>query len=279
MENMTAGRAGFETLGNLYPAAGEVKIEKSAIAGVSCAWLTPAKAKEEDIIIYIHGGAFIYGSLHSHTAMVSHIAAQLKRKILMIDYRLAPEYPFPNGLEDCVAVIKAFNLEFPSRKYGLMGDSAGGNLTIAAQVMLNTFNEPLPQYSIVISPWVDLECKNASYISNKTKEEILKREYLLEAALMYAGTHTVYDSLLSPVNADLRGLPPALILCGTAEILQDDSYYLHQQFLKCDEEAELVFFENEQHVWPFMDIGSTASQEALSAIEIFANKHSRIPTL
>lgn len=274
MEAVIEGRISFEQIGNNYPEAPHVDFWDIMINDVSCRWVKPHAAIENEMLIYIHGGAFIYGSLHSHTAMVSHIARALKRNVLMIDYRLAPEHPYPAGLTDCVEVILKFCQENAGIRYGIIGDSAGGGLSIATQLKLRDIGASMPLYGIVISPWADLACKNDSYNSNKFRDTILTREFLQWAAALYAGSNNLSDGLLSPVNANLGGLPPVMIVYGTVEILADDSIHLYQQFLKAGGTAELISFDGEQHVWPFTDVHSMASQKVLEHFAAFAEKHS-----
>lgn len=273
MVNLIEGRAGFELLGRQYPVARHVVIENTSIANVRCAWVIPATAVEDEVVMYIHGGGFIYGSVNSHAALVSHIAQAINRKALVIDYRLAPEYPFPAGLNDCVNVIETFCKQHPTITFGIMGDSAGGNIAIATQLQLKAIQGPMPQYSMVMSPWADLECKNASYSKNKNTDAILSQGYLQSCARIYAGERSLSDSLVSPVNADLTGLPPALILYGSAEILMDDSIQLHQQYGKAGVQSECIEFEGEQHVWPFNDIAAAASKKALGLMADFVVKN------
>ena len=273
MVNLIEGRAGFELLGRQYPFAKNVVIENTSIAAFRCAWLVPDTAVDDEVVMYIHGGGFIYGSVNSHAAMVSHIAKAVNRKMLVIDYRLAPEHPFPGGLNDCVSVIETFCKQHPKSTFGIMGDSAGGNLAMAMQLQLKAIKGPMPQYSVVISPWVDLECKNPSFSRNKEMDAILTQGYLQICARMYAGERNLSDGLLSPVNADLAGLPPALIMYGSAEVLMDDSIHLHQQFGKAGVPSECVAFEGEQHVWLFNDIATYASKKALEGMAVFVAKH------
>jgi epsilon-lactone hydrolase len=266
MINLKEGRIGFDNIGTIYPPARHVTREDTTVADVPCAMFTPPGASEEDMVVYIHGGGFIYGSIQSHAAMVSHIAGALHRKVLLIDYRLAPEHAFPAGLNDCVAVIEAIGKNV---RLGIIGDSAGGNLTIAAQLKLKETGRVVTQYSIVISPWVDLECKNPSYKRNKKLDAVLSREYMVEASTLYSMGQVVSSPLMSPVNSDLRGLAPMLILCGTHEILQDDSEILHKRLQEAGVAAEIRMFEGELHVWPFMDIGSAGSRKALDGMAEF----------
>ena len=276
MINLKEGRAGFEAIGNTYPIADEICIESTRVAGIPCTWFIPEAAPEDDIVIFIHGGAFIYGSAKSHAPMVSHIARRLERKILLVDYRLAPEHPFPAGLNDCVAVIRSIAVDRPHLRFGIIGDSAGGNLAMAAQLALKEVNGPKAQYTAVISPWVNLECNTPSYIRNQSLDLVLAQHYLLLSAKMYAPDQELSIPLLSPVHGDFTGISPVLILCGTSEVLEDDSYQLLQQLKSTGVKAELLLFEEQQHVWPFMKIDTDASQQALIDIKQFADKYSPV---
>lgn len=274
MINLTRGRIEFHAIGNTYPVAGNIRREDLMIANIPCAWFGPEGADTDNIVIYIHGGAFIFGSVDSHAPMVSYIARELNRKVLMIDYRLAPEHPFPAGITDCVAVINAINQEYPNVSFGIIGDSAGGNLSMAVNLVLKETNGPKPNYTIVISPWADLECKSDSYARNQAVDTVLEKAYLMEAAKLYTTEPDLSMALLSPVNADFTGLEPVMILSGTYEILQDDAFNLHKQLINCGVEAELKSFEQQLHVWPFMSIDTDASRSALKAMAQFAAKHS-----
>lgn len=276
MINLKEGRKGFEAIGNTYPVAPHINRENTIIDGIPCTWFLPAEILSDDIIIYIHGGAFIFGSVNSHAPLVSHIAHRLNRRVLMIDYRLAPEHPFPAGINDCVSVIHALYQQDPQLRFGIIGDSAGGNLTMASQLVLKNTKGPGALYTMVISPWVNLHCNTASYQRNKALDVILARPYLVEAAVLYASGSDLDLPELSPVNGDFHGLSPVLIMCGTHEILEDDSVQLQQQLQKSGVEAELRLFDGQLHVWPFMDIDTPASQQALNDLAAFVNKHSSI---
>jgi len=268
MINLTEGRKGFETISN-YSISENVTLESIIIANVPCAWMIPDEVIGNDIAIYIHGGAFIYGSIQSHAPMVSYIANQLKKKVLMIDYRLAPEHPFPAGINDCVAVINSLHENNSNFSFGIIADSAGGNIAMSTNLQLNKTNEPKPKYTILISPWVDLECKNPSYERNRLTDTILGQEFLVEATKLYAPDQDLSTPFLSPVNGNFKNQTPVLILCGTHEILEDDSINLNQQLLNQGIETELILFENELHVWPFMEIDREASKKALLKISDF----------
>ncbi|SFM78820.1 Acetyl esterase/lipase [Chitinophaga sp. YR627] len=273
MNKFKEEREAFEAIGNTYAVADGINRTKVTIAGVPCAWFSPDNAPENDIVVYIHGGAFIYGSLTSHAPLVSHIARTLNRRVLLIDYRLAPEHPFPAGIEDCIAVITMLTAENPQITFGIIGDSAGGNIAMSIQLFLREAAGPSAGYTIVISPWVDLTCTNTSYERNKILDTILSQAYLRQCATMYAAGKDLSNPYLSPVNGSFQGLAPVLILCGTHEILQDDAANLYKRLLECQVETELMLFEGALHVWPFTDISSEASQKALNEMAAFSVKY------
>lgn len=278
MINLQEGRAGFETISNGYSGADHITRKNIVIAGVPCAWFLPRNAADDHVVIYIHGGGFIFGSIDSHARMVSHIARHLNRKVLMIDYRLAPEHPYPSGINDCAAVIHALHAENPKRRLAIIGDSAGGNLVMATQLKLKETHGPAALYTVVISPWVNLECNTPSYERNETSDIVLSRPFLVEAAKLYAAGHPLTAPMLSPIYGDFTGMSPVLILCGTKEILEDDSKQLYQQLQRCGVETDLHLFTDQLHVWPFMDIHTEASQEALNKIAGFVSKCSLTTT-
>lgn len=273
MIDLIEGRKGFEMISS-YSIHENVFIEKITIEEVPCAWFTPDQIIGDDTVLYIHGGAFIFGSITSHAPLVSHIANHLKKKVLMIDYRLAPEFPFPVGINDCIKVINHLHENTLNFSFGIIGDSAGGNLSMVANLILNETNSAKPKYTIIISPWADLECKNESYERKRFSDVILAKEYLMEAVKLYASDRDLKNPLISPVNGNFKNQSPVLILCGTNEILEDDSINLHQALLNQHVTTELILFENELHVWPFMEIDTDASRKALINISDFIEKYS-----
>jgi acetyl esterase/lipase len=273
MINLTQERKGFEAIGNTYAVAAGVERKDILVGSVPCSWFTPMGVADDSIVIYIHGGAFIYGSVESHAPLVSYIAQELNRKVLIIDYRLAPENPFPAGIDDCLAVINAVIEQNPQIRFGIIGDSAGGNLAMAANLLLRETGGAKPAYTIVNSPLVDLECKNASYTRNKIADTVLARQYLVRAVKMYAPGWDISIPVLSPVNGCFSGVAPVLILCGSDEILEDDAINLHKQLIHYRVEAELKRFEGQLHVWPFMDINTEASRNALREMMNFVARH------
>ena len=126
LDNVNANRAVFNSLGNIYPSDGSVEVSGEQIEGVTCYWLVPDSFDKNKIVIYLHGGMFVLGSIAGYKAMVSHFASAFSTKILFIEYALAPEKPFPNGVNDILKVYRELIRRYPDAKITLMGDSAGG---------------------------------------------------------------------------------------------------------------------------------------------------------
>lgn len=258
-EEINNRRNAFNQLGTLYPAAAQIIIEKTIIEGVSCYWFTPENAATDRVVLYLHGGAFVLGSLQSHKAMVSHFAAAFKTKILFVEYALAPEQPFPAAVND---VLKVYDL-IKSLKVIVTGDSAGGGITAS---FLAALAGKQPAGVIMLSPWLNLACDNASYDINRETDPVLSKETLLHAAEMYAGP---YMEKANPDNFSFRQFPPVLVLVGNGEILLDDSRNFIQEIKEVQEHAVLSIYDGQRHVWPLSDISSEASQAAIAEMKAF----------
>src|ERR1700726_3150219 len=128
LNQVNADRAVFNSLGNIYPADGSVEISSELIEGVTCYWFVPDSFDKNKIVIYLHGGMFVLGSIEGYKAMISHFASAFSTKVLFIEYALAPEKPFPNGINDILKVYRQLIGRYPKAKITLMGDSAGGAL-------------------------------------------------------------------------------------------------------------------------------------------------------
>lgn len=228
-----------------------VKLEQIKIGDVPAEWLIPARVDDaEKTILYFHGGAWLFGWYNTHRLLLGYIAKQCKKQALAVDYRLAPEYPFPAALEDCLAAYH-YLLDCGIRpdQVIMAGDSAGGNLVITSMLALREAGEPLPAAGVCISPATDLADEGVSYIENANKDAILssglysKFANILQDSL--SGDHDPHDPLLSPIYADLHGLPPLLVQAGEDEILLNS---ITTFVNKARQEGVEVTYE----VWPAM---------------------------
>jgi len=267
MEELIKRRDFFNGLGQNYPKNESVKTEAISINGVSCYWFLPENEIRRRIIIYLHGGVFVVGSIQSHQSMVSHFSARLQTRILFIDYALAPENPFPHGLNDVLDVYQKLIADFPHHEIIFMGDSAGAGLTVSAIGNLSEANIQLPCGVVMISPWINLSCENDSLEENRALDPILTREYLKENVRMYTGGTPV--TISSPEYINFNYFPPLLILVGTDEILLDDSKIFYSRIKPIQPNSTLSIYENQKHVWPLANIHSAPSQKAIAEIETF----------
>jgi monoterpene epsilon-lactone hydrolase len=264
----------FDNLGQNYPKNTTVEVKHVLINGVSCYWFIPQNEVANKIIIHLHGGAFVVGSIQSHGSMISHFSAQLQTRILFVEYALAPEHPFPHGLNDVMDVYERLISDDPNREIVFMGDSAGAALTVSAIGKMIEQHIALPQGVVMISPWINLTCDNASQEDNRAIDPVLSREYLLGSAKLY--TADTPFAISSPEYIDFEQFPPVLIIVGTNEVLLDDSKNFYDGIKHKQVNSTLSIYENEVHVWPLANVHSEASKKALTEIGGFLNELQQI---
>lgn len=200
------------------------------------------------VILYLHGGGYTTGSPRTHRAVTGHLAVRCEARLFVPDYRLAPEHPFPAGLDDAVTAYRGLLSEgVEPGEIVIAGDSAGGGLAVAAALQLRDLRQPLPRALVLFSPLVDLA---REYPEVPPRGEVmLTRAWLRECACSYVATGDPGDPLVSPVGANLRGLPPTLIQVGTDELLLPDSRRLFDCLQSAGVRAELSEFPGRWHVF------------------------------
>jgi monoterpene epsilon-lactone hydrolase len=223
----------------------DVGCQHVSATGVSAEWIEAPNAGL-GVLLYLHGGAYALGSIDTHREFVARLARATKTRGLAIDYRLAPEHPFPAALEDATAAYRWLVAQgyAPSRII-IAGDSAGGGLALATLVALRDAGKPLPAGAVCISPWTDLALTGASIRSKAQVDPILDPESSERYARYYAGELELTSPLISPLYADLKGLPPLLIQVGTDEILLDDA-------TRCAENAREAGVDVTLEIWDEM---------------------------
>ena len=262
-EQIKALRKNFETLGTVYEPSEKVIIYKENIRGVGCYWFHPAGREESDagkLIIYLHGGGFVFGSIASHRALVSHVAEQLATPVLFVEYRLAPEKPFSAAVDDVEKVYRQIRVQYPEKEIILMGDSAGGGLAVTA---LSRQGMEAPAGLVLLSPWMDLTCSYESQMTNREHDPILRTEAIQQYGAWYMGDARLSEA--NPIETINRQFPPTLILVGSDEILLDDSNKIAER----QERVRLTIYEHANHVWMLENIHAEASQKALREIREF----------
>ena len=267
MESVLQFRESYDQKPHPYDNEPTVSIMQVMIEGVNCYWFTPEDPSPDRIIIYLHGGGFAMGSVNTHGSMVSHFAKELHAEILFIDYALAPENPYPAGLNDLLTVYRELANRYPGYQIDLIGDSAGGSLVVSAIGEMLKLPLPLPDAVVLISPWIDLECENPSMEENAQLDHSINRDMLQMFARAYTGDLPLEVS--SPKKAALNQFPPVLIMVGTNEILLDDSKHFYNDIKVIQDRSRLSIYDDQPHVWPKKDIYKEASRRALAEIADF----------
>jgi len=259
-------RANFEQMAGMFPVAADVKCEPVNAGGIKSEWVTAPDADAGRAVLYLHGGGYVIGSINTHRDLAARISRAAKARVLLIDYRLAPEHPFPAAVEDSVAAYRwmlAQGLK-PSR-ISVAGDSAGGGLTVATLVAIRDAKLATPGAAVCLSPWVDLEGVGDSMKSKASVDPMVQRDGLLEMAQHYLAGKDARSPLAAPLYADLAGLPPTLIQVGTAETLLDDSTRIAERARKAGVKVTLEPWENMIHVFqvfaPMLDEGQQAIEK------------------
>jgi monoterpene epsilon-lactone hydrolase len=256
-------RAQYERAEKVFPTPSDVKVERVNAPVAPAEWLRPPSAEPGRVVLYLHGGGYVIGSPRSHRHLASAIAGAAGASALLLDYRLAPEHPFPAAVEDATAAYRwLLDQAIAPERIVIAGDSAGGGLTVATLLALREARVPLPAGGVCISPWVDLTCSAASYQTMAEADPIVRRAGVEEMAQAYLGTTSPRTPLASPVFADLRGLPPLLIHVGRDEVLLDDAVQLAERAKAAGVDATLDIYERMIHVWhwflPMLDEAQTA---------------------
>jgi acetyl esterase/lipase len=225
-------------------------VESAQIEGMYCEWISNKPSVKDKVILYLHGGAYGYCSADTHRTLAARIMIESGVQVLLPEYRLAPEHPFPAALEDTLVVYHwLLNQGYNASDIIFAGDSAGGGLSVASTLMLRDRNEPLPAAVVCLSPWVDLTSSGASYSINKNEDPYLNPDLVRMAARSYAGNESLEHKLISPVFADFSGFPPLYIQVGSIEILLSDAEKLAKQAKLAGVNVHLTIWEGMWHVF------------------------------
>jgi acetyl esterase/lipase len=259
-------RALFEEWESVTAEPEGVTYKEGAIGDVPVLWAYPEPHDAERLLICLHGGGYVTGSSASHRKMFAHIARQSATPALIVDYRRAPEHPYPAPLEDALACYRAaLGMGIQARKIGLVGDSAGGGLCVSTAVAARDTGLGSPGTVFLISPWLDMEVRGASYEVNAQNDLIVSRGILESLVPAVLGADAdVGDALANPIRADLAGFPPTLIQVGSEEVLLDDSRAFAERARRIGVEIDLEVIDGMQHVFTFL---AGVAPEADGAIE------------
>ncbi len=271
--SVEALRQGYEAMGAMDPTPADVKVKPVDANGVSAEWITSPGTSDFATILWLHGGGYTIGSLNTHRTMVSRISRASKARALLIDYRLAPEHPFPAAFEDATTAYRWLISDgVDPKRLVVGGDSAGGGLAIAALVALRDAGDPLPAAVVCVSPWVDLELTGESIRTKADVEYLVPSERLRLFCRSYLAGGDARDPRATPYLADLSQLPPTLIQVGTSEALLDDSTRLADNAEAAGVDVTLEVWDEMIHHWHIFAGMLPEGQQAIDRIGEFVRK-------
>ena len=264
-------RAQYDRAERVFPTPADVKIERVTTPERPAEWLVPPGVGGDTVLLYLHGGGYVIGSPRSHRHLAEAIARAAGARALVLDYRLAPENPFPAALEDSVATYQwLLGQGIAPGRIVVAGDSAGGGLTVATLLALRDRGLPRPAAGVCISPWVDLTCGGKSYATKAASDPIVAHDIITALAEAYLGTSGDRKApLASPLYADLRNLPPLLVQVGSEEVLLDDALGLGARARAAGVDATVEEWPAMIHVWHWFLPMLDEAEQAVAVIGKF----------
>jgi monoterpene epsilon-lactone hydrolase len=270
--DIETARQGLEALSALTPVAPDISIEKTIIEGIPAEWVMAPNAVEDRVFLYLHGGAYIMGSCNTHRYLASKLSRSTAARVLVPEYRLAPEHPFPAAMEDAVKVYRCLiSSGITPDKIIIGGDSAGGGLTLATLLSLKDEDEALPALAVLLSPWTDMEGTGESMETRAAFDPWLSPDASRATPALYIRDVDPRHPLVSPIYADLAGLPSMLVHVGNDEILLSDSARLVDRARAAGVEVNFKVWEDMWHV--FQTFAIPEGQQAIDEIGEFVIKH------
>ena len=263
-------RARLDALGARYTLPADVRTEQVDANGVPAEWTITPSVDADRVIMFLHGGAYISGSIASHRHVMAELGRQAEARTLALGYRLAPEHAFPAALDDALAGYRfLLSSGYDAARITLAGESAGGGLAIATLLSLRDAGVTLPGSVWCSSPWVDLEMTGATMTSKAAVDPLIQKPYLIETAAAYLRGTDPRSPLVSPIHADLHGLPRMLIQVGSAETLLSDSIRLAAVSGEADVDVTLQVWPGMIHAWHLFYPQLAEGRRALAAVGAF----------
>jgi epsilon-lactone hydrolase len=263
-------RSGLDAFSDRFKPLDELKHIPVDADGLVAEWIIPKKVTGKRVILYLHGGYYLLGSIHSHRNLAGNIAIAAQAQSLIIGYCLAPENPFPTGINNALtAYLWLLSEGIRPEQIFLAGDSAGGGLVLALLMVLRERGEPLPAAAVCLSPSTDLTASEETWKKNAKKELILNPYMVQQIRPMYLRDHDPRDPLASPIYGDLHGLPPLLIQVGSDEALLPDSRAFAERAKAAGVDVTLEVWPRMQHVWQFAASSLPEGRQAIERIGEF----------
>lgn len=274
---VSALRANVADLARRMPGAPpDVIITPADVGGVKGEWVAAPSADPRRVILYLHGGGYVSGTAASIRDLTWRLSEAARCRVLALDYRLAPEHPFPAAIEDVAAAYRALLQEgFAPASIAFAGDSAGGGLVYGSLVKLRDDGAPMPAAACSFSACTDLALTGDTLRTNHEADPMVLAEGLQPVAEWYLGPLPATTPYASPIYADLRGLPPALLQVGSTEVLLDDSRRMAERLEAAGVRADLRIWPDMPHVWQGCGSFLPEARAALAEAGQFLDRHVR----
>ena len=267
-------RALYDGMGSQFPTADDVTLEPVSANGVPAEWSRTPGAATDAALLYLHGGGYVIGSIASHRHLASELGRAAGIPSLAIDYRMAPENPFPAAVDDAVAAYRwLLDQGIPATRIAVAGDSAGGGLTVALLLAIKAAHLPQPACAVPISPWVDMAMTGGTMDTKAASDPMVQRQALLDWAGLYLGTTATSHPLASPIHGDLSGIAPLLIQVGSEETLLDDAITLAARAGHAQVPVTLEIAPEMIHVWHFFHPMLGEARAAIASAGRFITAH------
>jgi acetyl esterase/lipase len=265
-------RAQSEAFARAFVLPDGVRIESDHLDGVTVEWVIPDGAADAPVLFHLHGGGYVLGNPAASRPLTTAFALKSGARVVSIDYRLAPEHPFPAAVEDSMKAYRALLAGgTPAVKIAIGGESAGGGLAVTTLLSARVQGLAMPACAFAISPWVDMSCSAPTFDSLAHLDPMLTRWSLKEMANGYLAGANEKNPLASPLLGDFQGLPPLLIHAGSDEVLLDDARGLHERATQAGVASTLAVWEDMIHVWhmfhPLLPEGDRAIDEILTFVK------------
>lgn len=249
-----------------------VSTERVEIRGLPGLWLRPDAQRTNGIVLYLHGGAYVQGSINTSRALAARLSLASQTSTLSLEYRLAPEHPYPAAVDDAFGVYCELLTSYPGRPIAITGDSAGGGLSVALALRIRDAGLNPPVALALLSPWTDLTLGNASHSTLATVDPFFPNtQPLSKAALAYTQGQDLKNPFISPQFASFENFPPTLIHVGTLEALLDDSRILAQRLSTGGASVELKVYPGMWHVWQVFGGMFKEADQSLFELGAFLN--------
>ena len=274
-DSVAAARAGWEATAAKFPPAPDLVFSSEDANGVPVEWVSAPGSDPDRVVLYFHGGGYVMGSIPSYREFAGRLSRASAARVLLVDYRLAPEHPFPAAVDDVVTVCRWLTDRLGGlRRVVFGGDSAGGGLTLAALLSLRDAREPLPAAAFCISASTDLAKTGDSIRARAHLDPIIQLPSTVAHARRYLGENgDATNPLASPLYASMHDLPPLLFLVGTHEMLFDDSTRVAEKARLAGVDVTLDVAKEMVHIWPFFAAILPEGREAIERIGAFVGSH------